>query len=257
MCLFTGCKEGGNAGSQQSSSPEPEADAWISELVWRVASDQENPFGREVLDCRAVALGFTATTSDRKIAESFNRLRADDGRDCVGALPENVLSVDADLRFPYNGNREDGVIFMAKEMEDKWDFYAYDSRLYIRRSWTGVLLHVAELRYTNSEVVVEKIHSERGSVFGDADFARAQVNFLIMTHFGNSLIPFPIPPEMPRTERKTIALMGFSSYGRRAQFGAYIENQGEQGSVGQSATRSQSTSEGSDKPQPEAEGRSR
>ena len=36
----------------------------------------------------------------------------------------------------------------------------------------------------------------------------------------------PIPPGMPRTERKSIALAGFSSYGRRAQFAAYIDDGG-------------------------------
>ncbi|MEZ5304232.1 MAG: hypothetical protein R3F11_26855 [Verrucomicrobiales bacterium] len=156
-CLFTGGKDGDDRGFQQSGDSEPDPDAWVSDLVWLDASDTENPFGQEVLDCRRVALGFTSTTSDPIIADSFIRLRSDDGRSGVGALPENAFSVDADLRFPYNGDREDGVIFSAKEMEDKWDFYAYDSRLYIRRSWTGVLLHVAELRYTGSEVVVEKI----------------------------------------------------------------------------------------------------
>ena len=213
------------------------------------ASDTENPFGQEVLDCRRVALGFTSTTSDPIIADSFIRLRSDDGRSGVGALPENAFSVDADLRFPYNGDREDGVIFSAKEMEDKWDFYAYDSRLYIRRSWTGVLLHVAELRYTGSEVVVEKIHSDHDTVYGDADYAREHVRFLITTHFGSSLVPFPIPPDIPRTAKKVIALMGFNSYGRRAQFAAYIDSQGEQGGAGHPAARPESDSEGGDKPQ--------
>lgn len=134
VCFFTACKSGGDSGSPQPSLSESDPDAWVSELVWRAVADNENPFDREVLDCRVVALGFTSVTSDRKIAKSFSRLRADDGRGSVGMLPENVFSVDADLRFPYNGDREDGVIFAAKEMEDKWDFYVYDARLYIRRS---------------------------------------------------------------------------------------------------------------------------
>lgn len=221
--FFAGHAGGGDIASQPLETSEADPDAWVSELVWQDASDPENPFGKEVLNCRAVALGFTASTTDRNIAESFNRLRADDGRGCVGMLPENGFSIEADLRFPYNGDREEGVIFSAKEMEDKWDFYACESRLYIRRSWTGVLLHVAELRYTDTEVVIEKIHSGRDTVFGDPDFARAHVHFLIATHFGSNLIPFPIPPGMPRTERKSIALAGFSSYGRRAQFAAYID----------------------------------
>jgi hypothetical protein len=228
VCLITGCKESKDSSSPLAMNEQITQDAWIEELVWRKATDEQNPFDHEVLDCRAVALGFTATTSDKSIAESFNRLRIDDGKSSIGVLPENIFTVESDLRFPYNGVREDGVIFSAREMEDKWDFYAYESRLYIRRSWTGALLHVAELRYTDSEVIVENIHSDRDTVYGDADFARAHVQFLIATHFGSTLLPFPIPPDMPRSERKTIALMGFSSYGRRAQFAHYLKQEGEQ-----------------------------
>ena len=217
-CLFTGCKGGDDVQPASGSADDGGKDAWVQELVWLPADAPENPFDREVLDCRAVALGFTATTSDKSIAESFNRLRADDGKSCIGTLPEDNFTVESDLRFPYNGTREDGVIFFAKEMEDKWDFYAYDSRLYIRRSWTGSLLHVAELRYTGSEVIVDKIHSDRQSVYSDPAFAREHVRFLITTHFGSTQMPFPIPPGIQKSETKDIALMGFSSYGRRAQF---------------------------------------
>ncbi len=222
LCLLTGCHKSGGAVPAAAGGAAADPDAWVEQLVWRPVSDEQNPFDYEVLDCRAVALGFTATTADKRIAESFNRLRSDDGTSCIGKMPENSFSVDSDLRFPYNGKREDGVIFTAKQMEDKWDFFVYDSRLYIRRSWTGVLLHVAELRYTDSEVIVEKIHSEKDTVYGDPEFLRAHVQFLITTHFGQKLMPFPIPPGMRHSDTKAIALAGFSSYGSRAQYAASL-----------------------------------
>ncbi len=236
VCLITGCRDAEDVSSAVVTASEVTEDAWIEELVWRKETDEMNPFDHEVLDCRAVALGFTATTSVKSIAESFNRLRLDDGKSCIGTLPKINFTVEADLRFPYNGNREDGVIFAAREMEDKWDFYVYDSYLYIRRSWTGVLVHVAELRYSDSEVIIKKIHSDRETVFGDPEFAKAHLRFLITTHFGSNAMPFPIAPDVPRYERKTIALMGFNTYGRRAQFASYLNNQGEQDGGGQPAT---------------------
>jgi len=223
FCLFTGCQDNNAPQSAPSGEDSDEKERWADELVWLEPGDPKNPFDYEVLDCRSVALGFTAATSDQSIAESFNRLRTDDGRSSVGTLPEDSFSVDADLRFPYNGAREDGVIFFAKEMEDKWDFYAYDSRLYIRRSWTGALLYVAELRYTDSEVIVEKIHSDRETVYENSEYARAHLQFLITTHFGSAQMPFPTPPGIEKSERKDIALIGFSTYGRRAQFAAELD----------------------------------
>ena len=221
------------SGKSRAEAPTPNADSenepWVDKLQWLPENHDNNPFNEEVLDCRTVALGFTSTTSDPAIATAFVNSRNDDGRSYIGKLPENVYSIDSEIRFPYNGNREDGVIYFAKEMEDKWDFYAYDSKLYIRRSWTGVLLHVLELRYTDTEVIVVKIHSEGNTVYRDSDYTKAHVNFLINTHFAEKVIPFPTPPVFTRETKKAIALSGFNSYGRRAQFGAIPKLPIEQG----------------------------
>jgi len=207
---------------KRKKQPAPSKDDWEQELVWLPVAHPENPFPVEVLDCRAVALTFLSTTSDKSVAECFNRLRASDGREMVGCTPDGSIQADCILRFHFNGQHNDGPIFLAREMEDKWDFFAYDSRLYVRRSWTGVLTHVAELEYSSDAVVVHRIYCEQNTAFGDPAFAVAQLYFLISTHLGRTLQPFPIPKDFPRTAGKPIALMAFNSYGRRAQFGAYL-----------------------------------
>jgi hypothetical protein len=108
-------------------------------------------------------------------------------------------------------------------MEDKWDFYAYERRLYVRRSWTGQLTHVAELDYTPDAVVIRRVHCETNTIYGNREFGVAQLHFLITTHMGRTLIPFPIPPDFSRTDVKNIALMGFNAYGRRSQFAAPLQ----------------------------------
>ncbi len=50
------------------------------------------------------------------------------------------------------------------------------------------------------------------------DFAAKQLHFLIATHLGRAVMPFPIPPGFPRAGAKSIALAGFNAHGRRAQF---------------------------------------
>ena len=207
----------------RKKEPVSKQDDWESKLIWLPVGHSGNPFQEEVLDCRAVALSFLSTTSDKSVAESFNHLRTSDGSESCGKLPDQAIAVDCELRFPFNGQHNDGPVFVAREMEDKWDFYTYDNRLYVRRSWTGQLTHVAELEYSADAVIVKRIHCEPNTVFNEKDFAIAQLHFLIATHMGRTLIPFPILPDVARTATKAVALMAFTSYGRRSQFGHYIK----------------------------------
>src|SRR5688572_25311699 len=202
--------------------PEPKQDDWEAKLVWLPVGHADNPFQDEVLDCRAVALSFLSTTKDESVAASFIQLRNSNGSEARGRLPEQAIVVDCELRFPYNGQHNDGPVYVAREMEDKWDFYAYGNHLYVRRSWTGQLTHVAELEYSSDAVIVRRIHCEPNTVFNERNFAIAQLHFLIATHVGRTLVPFPILPDVPRIATKATALMAFTMYGRRSQFGHYI-----------------------------------
>ena len=176
-----------------------------------------------MLDCRPAALTLYSVTADAGVAGTFNHLRTSDGRESRGHLPDQAISVNCELRYPFHGQYKDGPVFTARAMEDKWDFYTYGNRLYVRRSWTGQLTHVAELEFSSSAVIVKRIHCEPKTVLEEPDFAVAQLHFLITTHMGRTLIPFPILPDFSRTATKAAALIAFSSYGRRAQFGHYIK----------------------------------
>ena len=48
-----------------------------SELHWIPAS--ENPFGLDILDCRSITQGMLSTTSDVKVAMTFDKLRSAQG----------------------------------------------------------------------------------------------------------------------------------------------------------------------------------
>ena len=207
---------------KRKKEPALEQDDWEAKLVWLPVGHSDNPFQEEILDCRAAALSFYSTTEDINVAESFNQLRRSNGSEARGLLPEQAIVADCELHFPFNGQHDDGPVFVAREMEDKWDFYTYDNRLYVRRSWTGQLTHVAELEYSPDAVIVRRIHCEPNTVYNEEEFAIAQLHFLITTHMGRTLIPFPILPDFPRTAAKSIALMAFTMYGRRSQFGHYI-----------------------------------
>jgi hypothetical protein len=206
---------------KRKQEPAPQQNDWEAQLVWLSVGHTANPFAQEVLDCRSVALSFQSTTSSESVAESFARLRASDGREARGRLPEHAIVAECDLYLPQERPPSEGAICVARAMEDKWDFYIYDSRLYVRRSWTGQLTHVAEFEYDIDTIVIRRIHCDPKLVHGDADFGVTQLVFLITTHLGRGLMPFPIPPGLPRSAAKQIALTGFTAYGRHAQFASY------------------------------------
>src|SRR4051812_21458059 len=133
---------------KRTKRPEPAGDALEREILWLPAGHSENPFDVEVLDCRAVALNYHSATSNPGMAESFGQLRASDGRELSGHMPDDTIQSECVLRYPCNGPQRDGPLFLARQMEDKWDFFEYQSRLYVRRSWTGVLTHVAEIEHS-------------------------------------------------------------------------------------------------------------
>ena len=95
---------------------------------------------------------------------------------------------------------------------------------------------VIEVDYAAKDVRVDKVFTDLARLF--------QVEFHVTS------VGVVVTPTGARPFPNTKADKGEVYY-------TYKSNTGEQGGTGQPATRSQSKSEGSDKPQPEAEGRSR
>src|SRR4051812_38631971 len=77
----------------------------------------ENPFGLRLLDCRPLTQTVVATTSERAIAERYNLLRGNDGRDLVGASITDGVHCATSLKFPHNGAPLEGIVFKANSMD--------------------------------------------------------------------------------------------------------------------------------------------
>ena len=131
-------------GSRSTEAPEESTEADVfSELRWIEAAD--NPFGIRVLDCRPVVLGLISTTTDPDIARRFLELRSSTGTEHFGHVPNDAIHSECDLTYPAEERPSEGPLFVAKEMEDKWNIYLYSDYLYFTRSWTGVLVSRARL----------------------------------------------------------------------------------------------------------------
>jgi hypothetical protein len=120
-------------------------DDLFSQLTW-LGPDQ-NPFRMRVLDCRPFSTTMISTTKDPAIAARFNALRRENGEQHRGQHPADPLAVPCVLSYPFNGESRDGPLFVARQMEDKWDVYLSDSTLYFARSWTGELAFRAAVEF--------------------------------------------------------------------------------------------------------------
>ena len=158
----------------------------IAGVRWMEAADPGNPFGVRILNCLSVAVGMLSTTKDARVAELFTIRRRDDGQNYVGQLPKQPVEVSCNLRYSQPSNPGEGVVFCAAQMEDKWDIYLRQGRLYFVRSWTGELIAVADVRFEAAEMVVS--HAITHSEHGAGPYAIQLIDFLIKS-YASRIIP--------------------------------------------------------------------
>ncbi len=195
--------------------PEPK---WVD--------SSKNQFGVPLLDLRGSVFGSTAWTTKKDIVESFSRMRRVDGTEYVNKLPEDYVEFDSDLSFAYSGAHDEGPVFKAQAMEDKWDMYVYGERLYMVRSWTGTLCFVAKCEFKSNRVEIHRIFTEKRIISGDLQYAGRVVDFLIKSHMSNMVVPHPLPARLKDGPVGEIAAHSFEMFGRRGLFGSFDETIG-------------------------------
>ncbi len=104
-------------------------------------------------------------------------------------------------------------------MEDKWDIYLYDARLYFCRSWSGVLAYRANIRVEADKLRVTQIDYAKARAEESVGAVR-EVDYLIKSHLYGAVVPHPLPRKMPR-HPETLALNSFSRFGHRCFYGSY------------------------------------
>jgi hypothetical protein len=199
-------------------------DGELSFPSWLAPSDAQNPFGFEVIDCRSIALTMVSATPDPQVVANFFGLRRSDASEVAAMGLSETLPVDCQFSIAYDRQLLDGPLFLAPEMEHKWDIYAHGRKIYVRRSWTGVVVHVAEVEQAEAgRLSLSSLTCETAPVFGVPEFAVAQLHFLLSIYLERQLRPFPIPPPQAQDDPQDIALGGWSFYGRAAQFACRLD----------------------------------
>lgn len=189
---------------------------------WLDASDPKNPFTVGGYDCLAFVQSMVSTTKDEDVAASFVALRTDLGRGHIGKTPDDAVELDCQLEYPLNGLLSDGALFKAQQMEDKWDIYIYQDRLYFCRSWTGDLLFVAQFLSTSDRFVIHALWAPRELTADDPRYPVRVLDYLVKSHVLLRRCPHPLPVELQQ-DASAIALFSFSQFGRHCCFGTYEE----------------------------------
>src|SRR5262249_29722984 len=152
-------------------------------------------------DCRPFSTTMISTTSDPAVADSFGRLRGDSGEGHRGRHPADTVTVPCGLSYPSPGGSRDGPLFVARQMEDKWDVYLYDGHLYFARSWTGDLVYRAAVEFRGDEAVVTAVEVGRARAGDDPGLAVRAVDFLLKSHVHGREAPHPLPRGLPEDTR--------------------------------------------------------
>jgi len=175
----------------------------------------ENSFGIPVIDCREFATSLLADSADPIPPET-----AILPRDQRGTLPEGATRLDCALNYPLSNPPLQGLLFLARSMQDKWHIFHYDNRFIFTRSWTGDPLFVAEFEHRRPVLTVKTVYAAPGAVDGGAKLAVAMVDFLIKSHLFRVAVPHPLPAELPELP-SLVATWSFNHFGRWGHYGAW------------------------------------
>ena len=178
----------------------------------------DNPFDVRILNILPVTQTMTSFTQSKKLAQSFVDLRQSDGSELPDVNIADAELVSCALKISMPNQLDDGPLFKAAEMEDKWDIYTYDSTFYFARSWGGELIYKAPYRVREDAVQIDEIQAAPNHV----DKADQTVFFLLTSHVLGQPFPNPIPEGLP-DDADQIAMHAFSSFGRQACCATYSD----------------------------------
>lgn len=163
-----------------------------------------------------------STTSSPEIAKKYAELRAATGQDLRAIVFESKQSVPCNLEYQVENRPAEGPLFKSRLMEEKWDIYSFDDRLFFCRSWSGELIYRAAVKCDPPTLKVLMVESSQAS---PEKTAVRQVDFLVKSHLMSAIALHPLPEEL-RHDTEKLAIYSFTFYGRRGLYGTFEETIG-------------------------------
>lgn len=174
----------------------------------------------KLLDCRASALSRLSFSDDRRIAERFLQLRSDDGSRLIGQHPQDGRVFTADYLFPIGAELPNGPLFLARQMEDKFDVYHHDGALFFTRSWTGDLQIKAEISVEEDGIRIGQVECGKEH-FVDDDYCLQVLEYLLKSHCLNMVSPHPLSERLRGVSDEDLVHISFNVFGRRGWYGCF------------------------------------
>lgn len=198
------------------------APGWAAALHWMPADTPDNPFSREVLDCRPACAAFwemMAGHANASVVEQLSELALgtqNPSRD------QSQLVTCPNLSLAAHFDGAGLLVCAASPPGTRWKAVVDAQTLTFRRSWSGEIVHVASWQRNGDEVLLGSLSSLSTAVQFDRAFAAAEFEFLARTFVQGVAWPFPIPASMSSEDKAGIAIWGWREYGRLAQFGTQV-----------------------------------
>lgn len=188
----------------------------------RWLTPSQNPWGLVVLDCSYIAHTAMSFTPSREIAYKYAELRSSTGMELRNEIFNPTSSTVCNLTYKVDKRPQDGPVFKSRVMEERWDIYCYDDRLYFCRSWGGELFYRATIKCDLATLSVLNVETGPRS---KGDIAVRDVDFLVKSHLMLAKALHPLPPAMGKDIQK-LALWSHSAYGRMGLYGTMEETIG-------------------------------
>jgi hypothetical protein len=180
----------------------------------------DNPYGIDVWDCTAFTQFRLSMSADPGVAARFASLRGSKGEEHRDQRPAQASVTECALQYALRDEFPEGPMFKASEMEDKWDVYFFSPHIYFARSWSGQLIYRATVRSDRRRMEITLVESAEGQ---DPEYSRRAVDYLVKSHILGSVVPHPLPPDLPAGSMQ-IATFSFATFGRRCFYGTYADS---------------------------------
>ena len=173
-------------------------------------------------DVRWLTENAICSSKNPKILERFENIKNADADFLKSLLKEPVNStiLDCNMNYAIPDSFNNGYLFKADSMEEKWDIVLLDSQIYFMRSWTGEVAFIA-----NIDLDIHNIFSVTGIILNNNMVKNKaiiiqEVDYLIHSHILNQKTPCPIPYNI-ENKFDAIAQYSFSEFGKRALWATY------------------------------------
>lgn len=189
-------------------------------LPWIEAAD--NPYGKRLLDLRALTQSLLSAQVNTQMAENALSFVDEDGTSFIRQTPADAVVIDAQLSYLLDARLQPGVLFTPRRMEHKWAIFFHDDTIRFVRSGMRRLQASARTIQKNNNLIIRDI---TGTFSDDssAEFTRSSLHYLLLSHALRQLTPVPLPPVLADSPRLA-ALWAFFTYGAMAEIGIFEES---------------------------------